>query len=135
MKEHSKKVLPLVFLTFTFILSNLFLFEDGVASPVNKVCAQDITRIERVVQYNTPDILQSLTNVPFNKSVQKTASSISKYLLDNKINPQSFNRCMAISAAMKWRLGSPSRGIITILQKTNRSHQSSDDEPSLLIYS
>jgi hypothetical protein len=135
MKKHSKYFLPLAFFAFIFILSNLFLYEDGVASPVNKVCAQDITRIELVVQYNTPDILKSLNNVSFTRSVEKSSSFVSKYLLDNKISPPPFDRCPVIQAVMNWRLDFPTKHIISIIQKTNRWHQSSDDEPSHLICS
>jgi hypothetical protein len=135
MKEHSKKVLPLVFFALIFNLSILFLDENCAGSPIYQACAQDITRIELIVQFKTPYILQSLNNGPFNKSVEKTASPVSKYLLGNKISPPPFNRCLVISTLMKWHLGSPSKRIITILQKTNRSHQSSDDEPSPLIHS
>jgi hypothetical protein len=135
MKEHSKKVLPLVPFALIFILSNLFLYENCVGSPVYKASAQDITCIERVAQFKTSDILQSLNNVSLRKSVKKPSSIFSKYLSDNKISPPPFNRCLVIRPAMKRCLDFPSKCIITIIQKMNRCHQSSDDEPSHFIFS
>jgi hypothetical protein len=135
MKDHSKKVLPLVLFALIFISSNLFLYEDGLSSPVNKVCPQDITRIELVVQLKTPDIAQNYHNVTLSKSREKPSSFISKYLSDNKIKPSHFDCCQVIGNLMKWRLDFPANHIISIIQKTNCWHQSSDDEASYLILS
>jgi hypothetical protein len=135
MKEHLKKFLPLAFFAIIFILSNLFPYEEGQGSPINKACPQDITRIELVVQYNTPDILQSLNNVSFTRSCEKPSSFVSRYLLDNNISLPPFNRCPVITPGMKWQLDDPTKHIISIIQKMNRWHQSSDDEPSHFICS
>jgi len=117
MKEHSKKVLPFVSSRSFSFYPICFYMRMAAASPVNNVCAQDITKIELVVQFNTPDILQSFNNVSFTKSVKTPSSFISRYLLDNKISPPPFNRCQVISAGMKWRLDFPAKHIISILQK------------------
>lgn len=135
MKEHSRKVLPLVLTALIFLSSNLFLYDDCAGSPVAKVCPQDITRIELVVQLKTPDIPQSHDELSFTKSHEKPSSFISKYLSDNKIRPSHFDRCQVIGSQMKWRLDFPSKRIISVIQKTNRWHQSSDDEASHFILS
>jgi hypothetical protein len=135
MKKHSKEVLPLVLIALIFNLSNLFLYENCVASPVYIVCTQDITSIKPAVQFKTLDIHQSLNNVSFTKSAEKSSSFISKYLLDNKKSPLPFNRCLVINNLVKWRLDFPSKHIISINQKMNRWHESSDDEPPHIICS
>lgn len=135
MKELSKKVIPLVFFTFIVILSNLFLYDDGLGSPVDKACPQDITRIELVVQSKTHYILENHNNVSFLRSVENPYSFVCKNLLDNKTCPLPFHYCPVIIKVMKWHLDLPEKHIISVIQKTNRWHQSSDDEASHFIFS
>lgn len=135
MEEHSKKDILLIFLATIVILSSIFLYEDGLDSPVDKACPQDITCIELVVQFHTPNIYENYNNVFFDKSGEKFYLFNSKYLSNPEICPLPFNYCPVIINIMKLFPDSSAKHIISIIQKMNRWHQSSDDEASHFIFS
>ena len=135
MNEPSKKVLSPVFLVLTVFLFNVLLYDYDTCPPINPVCPQDITCIELVIQLEKPDIPQIHDDSPFNNKGEESSSFISKHLLNNEISLLRFSGCQDTNNIINRHLDFPANHIISILQKKNHWHQSSEDEPSPHIYS
>ena len=135
MNEPSKKILSSIYLALTVFLFNVLLYDYDVCSPINQVCPQDITCIELVLQLEKPDISQIHDDSPFNKPGEESSSSISKHPLNNEISLLRFSGYQKTNDIINRHLDFPANNIISILQKKNYWHQSSDDEASPHIHS
>lgn len=130
MKAHSKRILPAVFFALTFIVVSLFFYE-GHGCGYEK---QDVN-YELVVRSKTHEKIRN-----YDKVILKSSNKAS---LTSFLTPQLFIKKPslrlsiyrpAINYTMNWHPDLPSKHIISILQKTNRWHKSSDDEPSPYIF-
>jgi hypothetical protein len=135
MHEPSKKILSSILLALTVFLVNVLLYDYDVCSPINQVYPQDITCIELVIQLEKPDIPQIHDDSPFTNLGEESSSFISKHAFHNEIDLFRFSGSSETNDIINRHLDFPANHIISILQKKNHWHQSSDDEPSPHIYS
>ena len=88
-----------------------------------------------VLQPEISGIPQIHDDSPFNSLSEDASSFISNHSLNNKINLLRFDGFSEPNEIINRHLDFPSNLIISILQKKNHWHQSSEDEPSPHIYS
>ena len=112
------------------------LFSDyDTCSPFDPVCPQDITYIELVLESESPGIPQIHDDSSFNNLGKKQAPFFSNHALNNQVNLTRLRSLQETNGIINRHLAFPACNPISILQKKNHWHQSSDDDPSPLIYS
>ena len=130
MEAHSKRILPAVFFALTFIVVSLFFYEgDGCSYD-----KQDVN-YELIVRSKTHERIQNYDRVILKSSNKASLTSfLTPQLFIKKPSLRLFIYRPVINYTMNWHPDFPSKHIISILQKTNRWHQSSDGEPSPYIF-
>lgn len=135
MNKLSKKSLyPVLLFLFLFIFQ-AFLYNDDACSLSSQVCFQDFTFIELIYK---PDI-QEIPQTPSDSSFNNHDDYPSIFSLDNLDNSKfkflQSNTSLYSNEIINRHLAFPNSNTISIIQKKNHWHQSSDDEPSPRIYS
>lgn len=134
MNKPSKNSLFQVFSLLTLFIFGLLLSDYDTYTPVNPVCPQDITYIELVLESESPGVPQIHDDSPFSDLVEKPASFFSNHESNHQINPIHLRSSQEINGMINRHLDFAEHCMISILQKKNHWHQSSDDDPSLLIH-
>jgi hypothetical protein len=135
MNKPSRNSLFPVFSLLALFLFGLLLSDYDTCSPVNPVGPQDITYIELVLESESPGVPQIHDDSPFSNLVEKPASVFSNHALANQINPIRLRSLQETNGIINRHLDFSACNPISILQKKNHWHQSSDDDPSPLICS
>jgi hypothetical protein len=133
MKEPPKKFSLLVFFALISLLFKVLVFDHGANLTIGEACLQDMAGIELVVQTDSPDKLLVYSDASFG-NIGKSAPSFGLQKISNvRISLPRFVKCLEIHGAVNRCPDSSAKHIITILQKMNHWHQSSDDDPSHLL--
>lgn len=135
MNKTSRNSLFPIFSLLTLFLFGLLLFDYDTCSPFDPVCTQDITCIELVLEPELPGIPQIHNDSSFKKPVEKSVPFLLNFALNNQLDPFHIRSSQEINDIINRHLGFSTCRPVSILQKKNHWHQSSDDDTSPLIYS
>jgi hypothetical protein len=135
MKKPSRNSVFPVFSLLTLFLFGLLFSDYDTCSPCDPVCPQDIAYIELVLEPELPGIPQIHDDSASNYPVENPVSFLSDFAFNNQINPLRLRSFQETNGIINRHLDFSTCNPISILQKKNHWHQSSDDDPSPLIYS
>ena len=134
-KPQNKKLLAFFLLTLLLVIQSFF-YENDTCSPCNSVCFQDISYIGLDHQPDIPDIPELYSNSFLYENHDKDLSIyVLQHILKEEFNylePWEIWQNVILSAIQS---DLPSSHIISILQRKNHWHQSSDDDPLPHIFS
>lgn len=135
MEQPSPQISSLGFFALIAILFNLSFFHQGICSVVDKGLTREIAVVEPVSPADGEIQFQAKKDPPFGCMGKITSTAGRHQSPSQTTGPPFFRRASLIVLLVSRCPDCPIKRIISILQKKNCWHQSSEDEPHLRICS